>query len=79
MREKHESRPSWINGGYFVVSGSISEFLTKDEPFEQAPLRTVAEKKELAAYKHSGYWQCVDTIRELEVLESDIDSKKIIV
>ena len=61
MREKHESRPSWINGGYFVVSGTISEFLTKDEPFEQAPLRTIAEKKELAAYKHSGYWQCVDT------------------
>lgn len=77
MREKHESRPSWINGGYFVVSGSISQFLTKDEPFEQAPLRTIVEKKELAAYKHFGYWQCVDTIRELEILENDLDEKKI--
>ena len=77
MREKHESRPSWINGGYFVVSGSISDFLTKDEPFEQAPLRTIAEKKELAAYKHNGYWQCVDTIRELEILENDLDEKRI--
>ena len=77
MREKHESRPSWINGGYMVVSGSISEFLTKDEPFEQAPLRTIAEKKELAAYKHNGYWQCVDTIRELEILENDLEEKRI--
>ena len=44
MREKNESRPTWINGGYFVVSGKIIEFLNKDEPFEQTPLRTIAKK-----------------------------------
>ena len=39
--------------------------------------RHIAEKKELAAYKHNGYWQCVDTIRELEILENDLDEKRI--
>ena len=77
MREKNESRPTWINGGYFVVSGKIIEFLKKDEPFEQTPLRTIVKKNELSAYKHRGYWQCVDTIRELEILEKDLDLKKI--
>ena len=43
-----------------------------DEPIESRPLQELAKSRELAAYKYSGYWQCVDTIRELEILEKDI-------
>ena len=62
----------------FVFNREIKKYLKKDEPFEQAPLKNLSRDNELFAYKHKGYWQCVDTIRELEVLESDIDSKKFI-
>ena len=79
MSEKKEKEPSWINGGFFVFNNSIKNYLTKDEPFEQTPLINLAQQNQLSAYKHTGYWQCVDTIRELEILESDIDSEKIIV
>lgn len=79
MTEKKETEPSWINGGFFVFNNSIKNYLTKDEPFEQAPLFNLSQQNQLTAYKHTGYWQCVDTIRELEILESDIDSEKIII
>ena len=79
MREKEDTLPSWINGGFFVFNNKIKKYITKDEPFEQEPLNQLSLDGELSAFKHTGYWQCVDTIRELEVLESDIDSKKIIV
>lgn len=78
MSEKKDSNPSWINGGFFVFNNKIKNYLTKDEPFEQTPLVNLSLDGQLSAFKHTGYWQCVDTIRELEVLESDIDSKKII-
>lgn len=79
MREKEDTLPSWINGGFFVFNNKIKKYISKDEPFEQEPLNQLSLDGELSAFKHTGYWQCVDTIRELEVLESDIDSKKIIV
>ena len=76
VREKNEIIPSWINGGFFVLNKRIFNYLTKDEPFEDTPLSKLSKDQQLSAYKHTGYWQCVDTIRELEILESDIENKK---
>lgn len=76
MQEKNETVPQWINGGFFVMNNKILNYLNKDEPMEQDPLRNLVNDKQLSAYKHKGYWQCVDTIRELEILEKDLIENK---
>ena len=76
MQEKSDLKPQWINGGFFVMSNKIINYLKKDEPMEQEPLKNLVNDKQLSAYKHEGYWQCVDTIRELEILENDLIEKK---
>lgn len=71
--EKKVLNDDWINAGFFVLNRGIEDYLKDlDEPFESRPLQELAKSRELAAYKYSGYWQCVDTIRELEILEKDI-------
>lgn len=73
--EKDNSNEGWINGGFFVVNRGVLEYLIDDdEPFEKTPLETIAKQKCLSAYKHNGFWQPVDTIRELEILESQLNS-----
>lgn len=78
MREKNEIIPTWINGGYFVMNSKIKDYLFYDEPFEQTPLIELTRDRQLSCYTHTGYWQCVDTIRELEILEEDIKLGKYI-
>lgn len=73
--EKDNSNEGWINGGFFVVNREVLEYLIDDqEPFEKTPLEKISKEIRLSAYKHSGFWQPVDTIRELEILESHLDS-----
>jgi glucose-1-phosphate cytidylyltransferase len=54
----------WINGGFFVLEPEVFDYLNADEPFEETPLRQLASDQNLFAYKHSGYWQPMDTYRE---------------
>ena len=49
---------------------------SQDEPLEQEPFRTISTKKQLLAYKHNGFWQCMDTIRDKEILEKKIRNKE---
>ena len=73
--EKKEIKNDWINAGFFVLNRGIEKFLKNlNEPFEREPLQELAKSRQLAAYKYSGYWHCVDTIRELEILEKDIEN-----
>ena len=73
--EKKVVNDDWINAGFFVLNRGIENYLNNlDEPFEKKPLQKLAKSGQLAAYKYSGYWQCVDTIRELEILEKDIEN-----
>lgn len=59
-----------INGGFFVLSPKVAEYLDGDATiWEQAPLRRLAEEGELCAYEHRGFWQPMDTIRERQELE----------
>lgn len=75
--EKVEDK-SIVNGGYFVIDYDVLEFIPNiNIAFEKEPLENLASSGNLFAYRHKGYWQCVDTIRELEILENDILNGKI--
>jgi len=70
FREKPEDEAGWINGGFFVLEPSIFDVLEDDlTVWERKPLTTLASKGQLMAYKHSGFWQPVDTLREKNLLE----------
>jgi len=75
--EKDLASEGYINGGYFVFSKKLNKYLqNSSEPLEQKPLKKLAQDKNLKAYLHHGYWRPVDTIRELEILENDLNNKK---
>ena len=68
--EKPQIGEGWINGGFFVIEPEVLEYITGDEIyFEREPLETLARKGEVAGYRHEGFWQCVDTLRDLQLLE----------
>ncbi len=70
FREKNVSDGSMINAGYMVLQPEIFDYLEDDTTvFEKKPLERVAAKGELMSYCHHGFWQCMDTAREKEMLE----------
>lgn len=69
FKEKPQTSAGWINGGYFVLHRKVLDLIAGDETvFEVEPLRMLAEMGELTVYQHQGFWQCMDTYRELELL-----------
>lgn len=70
FREKSQADGSRINAGYMVFKPTVFDYLEGDKTvLEQEPLRNLAAEGELKAYKHNGFWQCMDTKREMEKLE----------
>lgn len=70
FREKNTSDGNYINGGYMVFNKRIFEFLENDKTvLEKEPLERIASIGELKAYKHDGFWQCMDTLREKQLLD----------
>ena len=68
--EKAKEDGGWINGGFMVLEPEILEYIKNDETiFEKDPLEKLATFGELQAYKHSGFWQCMDTQRDKLLLE----------
>ncbi|CAN5569968.1 glucose-1-phosphate cytidylyltransferase [soil metagenome] len=69
--EKPRGDGSWINGGFFVCEPSIFKYLNEGDRtiFERTPMETLAAEKQLAAYKHDGFWKCMDTLRDKQDLE----------
>lgn len=60
----------WINGGFFVLSPRVIDLIESDStPWEHAPMQQLVRDGELSAFKHSGFWQCMDTLRDKNVLE----------
>ena len=69
--EKPQLHNGWINGGFFVLEPEFFEFIKNDETMlEHEPLEKAVKKGELMAYHHHGFWQCMDTKRDQELLES---------
>jgi glucose-1-phosphate cytidylyltransferase len=70
FREKPHGDGAWINGGFFVLSPAVGSYLKGDETvWEQEPLRRLAEDGQLASFKHEGFWQPMDTLRDKRQLE----------
>ncbi|MDQ6829558.1 MAG: glucose-1-phosphate cytidylyltransferase [Gemmatimonadota bacterium] len=71
FEEKPQVGEGWINGGFFVLEPGVLDFIEGDDTlWERGPLEALAAKGELRAYRHEGFWQCMDTVRDLRLLES---------
>ena len=73
FKEKSSLDEGWINGGFFVFEPEIFEYIKSDSTIlENEPLSVLGKKKKLNAFKHYSFWQCMDTIRDKEILEKKI-------
>ena len=71
FEEKPQSGGGWINGGFLILEPGVIDYIDADSTlFEQEPLERLAADRQLAAYKHEGFWQCMDTLRDVRLLES---------
>ncbi len=69
--EKPQVGEGWINGGFFVLDRKVLDYIDGDQtPFEHGPLERLTAEGELMAYRHGGYWQPMDTVRERNLLET---------
>jgi glucose-1-phosphate cytidylyltransferase len=70
FEEKPPGDGAWTNGGFFVLDPAVGELLGDERTvWEQQPIRSLAERGQLASYKHTGYWQAMDTVRDRMLLE----------
>lgn len=68
--EKPESSEGWINGGYFVLSAKVLDYIEGDETiWERGPIERLARDGQLVGYRHDGFWSCMDTLKEKNILE----------
>ncbi len=69
FKEKSKLDEGWINGGFFVIEPEFLKYIKNDRTYlEREPLEKVCNKNQLVAFKHEGFWQCVDTKRDLELI-----------
>ena len=79
FKEKSSMDEGWINGGFFVVSKKFLNFIKNDKTYlEREPLESASKLKQLCAYKHNGFWQCIDNKRDLISINNKIKEKKVI-
>jgi glucose-1-phosphate cytidylyltransferase len=77
FKEKSKMDEGWINGGFFVMSPNFLNFIKGDNTFlEREPLEKITKLKQLLAYKHCGFWQCVDTVRDIITLKKSLKKNK---
>lgn len=77
FEEKPESISTWINGGFFVLNYKIFESIRNDQTnFEKSSLELLSKKKNLAAFKHNGFWKCMDNLGDKNFLEKLFKQKK---
>ena len=79
FKEKSKLDESWINGGFFVLEPEFLNYIKGDQTFlEREPLEKACQKKQLNAFIHKGFWQCMDTKRDKDYLEKILRKKKIV-
>ena len=73
--EKPQSGEGWINGGFFVFEPGVFDYLIDDTTvLEQSPLEKLASQGQLMAFEHTGYWQCMDTVRDRDAIQATWNS-----
>jgi len=77
FKEKSTLDEGWINGGFFIMEPDFLKYIKNDKTFlEKDPLEKITKKKELIAYKHFGFWQCMDTKRDKDFLDKNLKKIK---
>ena len=77
FEEKPSGDGSWINGGYFVLEPGIFDYVENDQTvWERQPLETLAKDSQLSVYRHNGYWNAVDTLRDKNRMQDLWDNKQ---
>ncbi|NJO41195.1 MAG: glucose-1-phosphate cytidylyltransferase [Cyanobacteria bacterium CRU_2_1] len=75
--EKPQTREGWINGAFFVLEPKVFDYVAGDDTqWEKEPLERLAQDGQLMAYRHTSFWQCMDTLRDKRLLESLWQSDK---
>lgn len=75
--EKRKEDGGWINGGFMVLDPKVIDYIEDDSTtFEREPLERLSSEGQLVAYQHDGFWQCMDTLRDKEKLESFVDVRE---
>jgi len=78
FKEKSKLDEGWINGGFFVMEPEFFKFIKNDNTYlEREPLEKITKKKQLSAFRHLGFWQCMDTKRDKDKLNKIINKKKL--
>jgi glucose-1-phosphate cytidylyltransferase len=73
--EKPKGDGGWVNGGFFVLSPRVGDYIDGDETtWEREPLQRLAADDQLAAYRHAGFWHAVDTLRDKRFLQEQWDT-----
>lgn len=76
FKEKSKLDVGWINGGFFVFNSKVFDFIKNDGTFlEREPLQKLCKINELNAFQHRGFWQCMDTIRDKQIIEEILKRK----
>tara|TARA_B100001175_G_scaffold249901_1_gene217021 strand:+ start:76 stop:762 length:687 start_codon:yes stop_codon:yes gene_type:complete len=77
FKEKSEEDEGWINGGFFIMEPEVLKYIKNDKiPLESYPLEIISKKQQLIAFKHKGFWQCMDTKKDKDNLEIILKNKK---
>mgnify|MGYP003947091231 CR=1 FL=1 len=77
FREKPQTNNDWINGGFFVINPEFIDLIESDATImERYPLEKISSMNELMAYKHPGFWHCMDTKRDKDFLEELANKKE---
>ena len=70
FQEKPQGDGCWINGGFFVMQPEVFNYIEDDNTiFERSPIENLAKDNQLVAFKHDGFWQAIDTMRDKQLLE----------
>jgi glucose-1-phosphate cytidylyltransferase len=74
--EKSQMHTGYINGGYFILNTKVLDYLTEDKScdFEFGPLQRIVAEKQLKAFKHKGFWQCMDNVRDRDLLDKLVEN-----
>ena len=77
FKEKPQTKNTWINGGFFVMEPKIFSFIKNDKTIlENEPLEYTSSINQFIAFRHSGFWQCMDTLRDKNLLDKLWKEKK---